>query len=308
LKALLEVARPGDEASWRSFATARRIAWKTGTSWGLRDAWAVGDTSRYTVGVWAGNADGEGKPGLTGSVAAAPIMFALMERLATSEWFVEPTLWMKEVEVCRNDGYLANGACDSATQLIPKSSHFDRLSPYNQSVHLDSQRRFRVDSTCERIDRMRHEKWFVLPPGQEFYFKRQHASYRSLPPYRSDCASAASAAASPMEFLYPNLSTRLYIPIDFNTQRGRTVFEAVHRDPNATLRWHLDDQYVGETRMFHQQALDISAGPHVITVIDDAGHRLSRRFEVLGTGASPQEVGEGQQHTAHKEAQGAQKQ
>jgi penicillin-binding protein 1C len=287
LKALLEVARPGDEASWRSFATSRRIAWKTGTSWGLRDAWAVGNTSRYTVGVWVGNADGEGKPGLTGSVAAAPIMFALMERLEPSEWFVEPTLWMKEVQVCRNDGYLANGACDSRAELIPKSSHFDRISPYNQEVHLDAQRRYRVDSSCERIDRMRHENWFVLPPGPEFYFKRQHASYRSLPPYRSDCAGAASAAQSPMEFLYPNLGTRLYIPIDFNTQRGRTVFEAVHRDPNAVLHWHLDDRYVGETRVFHQQALDISAGPHVVTVVDDAGHRLSRRFEVLDKGASP---------------------
>jgi penicillin-binding protein 1C len=147
---------------------------------------------------------------------------------------------------------------------------------------------------------MRHENWFVLPPGQEFYFKRQHASYRSLPPYRSDCASAASAAASPMEFLYPNLSTRLYIPIDFNTQRGRTVFEAVHRDSNATLRWHLDNQYVGETRVFHQQALDMSAGPHVITVIDAAGHRLSRRFEVLGTGASTQEDGERATHSAQR--------
>ncbi|HEU4602079.1 MAG TPA: penicillin-binding protein 1C, partial [Steroidobacteraceae bacterium] len=281
LKALLEVARPGDEASWRSFATSRRIAWKTGTSWGLRDAWAVGNTSRYTVGVWVGNADGEGKPGLTGSVAAAPIMFALMERLRASEWFVEPTLWMKQVEVCRNDGFLANGACDSQSEMIPKSSHFDRISPYNVSVHLDSQRRFRVDSSCERIGRMQHENWFVLPPGPEFYFRKQHASYRSLPAFGSGCVGGANTDQSPMEFLYPNLSTRLYIPIDFNTQRGRTVFEAVHRDPNASLRWHLDDRYVGETRVFHQQALDISAGMHVITIVDDAGHRLSRRFEVL---------------------------
>jgi penicillin-binding protein 1C len=212
-------------------------------------------------------------------------MFALMERLPSSEWFVEPTLWMKQVEVCRNDGFLANGACDSVPESIPKSSHFDRISPYNVAVHLDAQRRNRVDSSCERVDRMQHENWFALPPGPEFYFKKQHASYRSLPAFRSDCAGAASAEQNPMEFLYPNLSTRLYIPIDFNTARGRTVFEAVHRDPNAVLRWHLDDRYVGETRVFHQQALDISAGTHVITIVDDAGHRLSRRFEVLGKDA-----------------------
>jgi penicillin-binding protein 1C len=282
LRALLEVSRPGDEAHWKSFATSRRIAWKTGTSWGLRDAWSIGNTSRYTVGVWAGNADGEGQPGLTGSIAAAPLMFALFERLPAAEWFVEPTLLMKEVEVCANDGYLANGACEPQRQLVPGSSHFDRVSPYNQRVHLSANGRQRVDSSCESIHRMRHENWFVLPPGAEFYYRRQHAHYRTLPPYRSDCQGAQGAAQTVMDFIYPNTGTRLYIPIDLGTQRGRTVFEAVHRESNASLSWHLDDRYIGETRTYHQQALDISIGSHVITIVDAQGNRLSRRFEVLG--------------------------
>ena len=75
-QALLEVARPAEEANWRTFADSRQIAWKTGTSWGLRDAWAVGSSTRYTVGVWAGNADGVGVAGLTGGTAAAPLLFA----------------------------------------------------------------------------------------------------------------------------------------------------------------------------------------------------------------------------------------
>jgi len=282
LRALLEVARPGDEAHWKSFATSRQIAWKTGTSWGLRDAWSIGNTSQYTVGVWAGNADGEGQPGLTGATAAAPLMFALFDRLPVSEWFVEPTLLMKEVEVCVNDGYLANGACESQRQRVPSSSHFDRLSPYNQRVHLSANGRQRVDSSCEPIHQMRHENWFVLPPSAEFYYRRQHSHYKTLPGYRSDCAGAQSSAQTVMDFIYPNSGTRLYIPIDLGTQRGRTVFEAVHRVSSASLRWHLDDQYLGETQTYHQQALDISTGPHVITIVDEQGNRLSRRFEVLG--------------------------
>ena len=282
LRALLEVARPGDEAHWKSFATSRQIAWKTGTSWGLRDAWSIGNTSRYTVGVWVGNADGEGQPGLTGSLVAAPLMFAMFDRLPRSEWFVEPTLQMKEVEVCINDGYLANGACQSQRVHVPRSSHFDRLSPYNQRVHLSSNGRNRVDSSCESIDRMRHEDWFVLPPGAEYYYRRQHSQYRALPAYRSDCTGAMNTAQAAMEFIYPNSGTRLYIPIDLGTQRGRTVFEAVHRESGASLRWHLDDQYIGQTQTYHQQALDISTGPHVITIVDDRGNRLSHRFEVLG--------------------------
>ncbi|HKE94952.1 MAG TPA: penicillin-binding protein 1C [Povalibacter sp.] len=288
LRALLEVARPGEEAHWRNFAGSHQIAWKTGTSWGLRDAWSIGTTSRYTVGVWAGNATGEGKPGLTGSVAAAPAMFALFERLDAAEWFVEPTLNMKQVDVCRNDGYLANGDCETISELVPRASHFDRLSPYNRLVHLSADGRHRVDSSCERVDRMRHSSWFVLPPGAEFYYRRQHASYRMLPAYRDSCESARTEGQGPMDFLYPTVGTRLYIPIDLGTQKGRTVFEAVHRNPDATLQWHLDDRYIGATRTYHQQALDISPGQHTITIVDAAGHRLSRRFEVLARdGSSP---------------------
>jgi penicillin-binding protein 1C len=198
-----------------------------------------------------------------------------------SEWFVEPTLQLKEVDVCINDGFLANGACESQRQRVPRSSHFDRVSPYNQRVHLSANGRQRVDSSCEPVHQMRHENWFVLPPGPEFYYRRQHSSYRTLPPFRADCYGAQGAQTA-MEFIYPNVGTRLYIPIDLDTQRGRTVFEAVHREANASLQWHLDDQYLGATQTYHQQALDIAPGPHVITIVDEHGNRLSRRFEVLG--------------------------
>ncbi len=73
--ALLQVNRPEEMAGWESFSSSRKVAWKTGTSFGFRDAWAVGTTPGYVVGVWAGNADGEGRPGLTGINAAAPILF-----------------------------------------------------------------------------------------------------------------------------------------------------------------------------------------------------------------------------------------
>jgi penicillin-binding protein 1C len=279
LRALLEVSRPGEEAHWKNFATSRQIAWKTGTSWGLRDAWSVGNTSRYTVGIWVGNADGEGRPGLTGATAAAPLMFALFDAMQTSEWFVEPSLLMRTVEVCRNDGYLANGACESELQRAPAVSRFDRQSPFNQRVHLSPDGRYRVDASCEAVDGMRHADWFVLPPAAEFYFRRGNAHYRALPGYRSDCAGASSQA--PMDFLYPNLATRLYIPLDFGSQKGRVVFAAAHRKRDATLHWHLDDRYLGATTTYHEQALDIAPGQHVITIVDADGARLSRRFEVL---------------------------
>jgi penicillin-binding protein 1C len=284
LNALLEVPRPAEEGHWKNFATARKIAWKTGTSWGFRDAWAVGVSSRYTVGVWVGNATGEGRPGLTGSTAAAPLLFQLFNRLDASPWFERPERDLKPVETCANDGYLANGNCGTQIVWAPRSSHFSRTSPYNIPVHLDAQGLYRVNDACEPVTRMRHTSAFVLPPAQEFYFRRGRADYRAPPPYRPDCSPDAVAAngKAPMDFLYPNANTRVYIPIDLAAQKGRVVFEAVHRDANATLFWHLDQHYVATTRAFHTEALDISPGMHVITVVDQAGNRVSRPFEVIG--------------------------
>ena len=84
-----------------------------------------------------------------------------------------------------------------------------------------------------------------------------------------------------MEFLYPNAAQRIYIPMELDGARGRTVFEAVHRDRDARLYWHLDGAFLGTTQTFHQLALDIPPGPHMVTIVDTAGNRLSRSFEVL---------------------------
>ncbi|MEZ5514081.1 MAG: penicillin-binding protein 1C [Steroidobacteraceae bacterium] len=282
LTALLEVTRPGEEGHWRNFASTHKFAWKTGTSWGLRDGWAIGTNDRYTVGVWVGNATGEGRPGLTGSSAAAPLMFALVARLEPGGWFAQPYHAMRQVDVCRNDGYLATPYCDSQRIWIPRTSHFDQQSPYNLLVHLDQAARWRVDGGCLSPHSMQHRQWFVLPPLQETYYRRTHTSYRTLPEYLPGCgASTVATSGVPLDFLYPNNDTSIYVPLELDGRAGRTVFEAVHRRADALLYWHLDDQYLGSTRGTHQLSLDLPAGPHVVTIVDADGNRAVRRFTIL---------------------------
>ncbi len=280
LDALLEVPRPGEEGSWKSFASSRRIAWKTGTSVGLRDGWAVGSTSRHTVGVWVGNASGEGRPGLTGSAMAAPLMFALFNGLPASPWFDMPAHALRGVDVCANDGFLANGDCDTERAWIPRDSHFDALSPHNLRVHLEGSRQFRVNGDCESPSAMVHAPWFVLPPAEEFYFRRSHGEYLPLPPMRADCQASGRSS---LALLYPDANARVLIPRELDGVRGRTVFEAVSSRRDARLYWHIDGRYLGETHTFHQQSLDIEAGEHILTVVDDQGERIARRFQVLAT-------------------------
>jgi penicillin-binding protein 1C len=279
LQALLDVPRPAEEAHWKNFASTRRIAWKTGTSWGLRDGWAVGTSGRYTVGVWVGNASGEGRPGLTGSAMAAPLMFALFNALPSSAWLDMPIHALRRMEVCANDGYLGNQHCETESVWMPAASRFSLLTPHNRRVHLDAQGQ-RVDGSCESPSLMKHADWFVLPPAEEFYFRRQHGDYQPLPARRADCQGTGER---PLALIYPDERGGVLIPLELDGSRGRTVFEAVHRRSEARIHWHLDDAYLGETHTFHQQTLDIEPGEHILTLVDDEGQRVARRFRVLAT-------------------------
>ena len=80
-QAMEEVMRPGEEGLWQEFSSSQQIAWKTGTSFGFRDAWAIGITPKYVVAVWTGNTDGEGRAGLIGVQTSAPIMFDIFREL-----------------------------------------------------------------------------------------------------------------------------------------------------------------------------------------------------------------------------------
>ena len=286
LEALVEVVRPGTDSQWRVLGDGHRVAWKTGTSYGHRDGWAVGITPRYTVGVWAGNASGEGRPELTGIGTAAPVLFDIMGRLDGDEWFPMPEVHLKQLRICESDGYLAAGGCKTTFTWAPRDSHFTRPSPHHRTTHLDPASGQRVHGRCESVHAMSHETWFVLPPAQETYYRRRHPGYRLLPSYRADCTATAAQApeGGPVDFVYPHPGARIYIPVELGGRKGRTVFSAAHRDPEATLYWHLDDRYVGSTRVFHEQALDIAEGLHTLTVVDDLGNRARRRFEVLAKG------------------------
>ena len=82
LEAMKGIERPGLDAGWKSYASAQEIAWKTGTSYGFKDAWSIGVNQNYAVGVWVGNADGNGRPELVGVNAAAPLMFSVFDLLS----------------------------------------------------------------------------------------------------------------------------------------------------------------------------------------------------------------------------------
>ncbi|MEQ9442947.1 MAG: penicillin-binding protein 1C [Cyclobacteriaceae bacterium] len=280
-QAMQEVARPGAEAGWQYFSSSQSLAWKTGTSYGHRDAWAVGLTPRYVIGVWVGNADGEGRPGLTGVTAAAPLLFDIVQQMPRTDWFDMPRSDMTQLLVSTQSGYRApRSATDTLRMRVPKSGEKAPVSPYHQWVHLDAREQFRVLGDCEPVHQMQNRQWFVLPPVQEWYYKRKHPSYQPLPPFRADCRSM-DGTDTPLDVIYPKANAKIYIPKELDGNRGRTVFEATHRDARQTLYWHVDDTYLGETRDRHQMALLLEPGVHTLHLVDEQGNTLTRPFEIL---------------------------
>ena len=121
-EAMSGLNRPEEEADWQQFSSMKQVAWKTGTSYGGRDAWAIGVTPRYVVGVWVGNATGEGRSGLTGVGYAAPILFDIYSLLPDVPWFDQPYDELEEVAVCRQSGHKASAICDEVdTVYIPRT-------------------------------------------------------------------------------------------------------------------------------------------------------------------------------------------
>jgi len=125
-------------------------------------------------------------------------------------------------------------------------------------------------------------KWFVLPPAMEWYYRKCHSDYKPLPPFRTDCLAALpSANIASMSLLYPGRNRLIYVPMELGGNRGRTVFQATHRDLRAAIHWHLDENYIGTTKEIHNMALMPSPGPHTLTLVDENGERLVKKFTVL---------------------------
>ncbi|MBC8052362.1 MAG: penicillin-binding protein 1C [Sphingobacteriaceae bacterium] len=281
-QAMNEVMRPGEELLWRQFSSSQQIAWKTGTSFGFRDGWAIGVTPRYVVAVWAGNADGEGRPGLTGIDAAAPVMFDIFRLLPKSEgWFKVPLGELTEIGVCAESGFRASDLCTSPKKTaMPRSGLKAAVCSYHKLVHLDRTGQWQVSSDCEQPSLMTHKSWFVLPPAMEYYFKTKNYSYQTLPAFKPDCSDAGSYS-NPMELIYPRNNAKIYVPLEIDGKRGQVIFNAAHRRTGEVIYWHLDNNYISSTRDLHQIALNPAPGNHTITLIDKEGNRLSQSFTIL---------------------------
>ena len=126
---------------------------------------------------------------------------------------------------------------------------------------------------------MIHLAWFVLPPVQEWYYQSKNPEYKPLPPLHPDCYSNEYMAE--MDLIYPKDNSRIYIPYELDGTKGQVVFEAAHRIPDASIFWHIDQEYIGTTKYLHQIGVCPEQGEHILTLVDESGNMIQKKIEVL---------------------------
>ncbi|MBO9699530.1 MAG: penicillin-binding protein 1C [Sporocytophaga sp.] len=281
-EAMADVVRPAMESNWQAYENTCKIAWKTGTSFGFRDAWAVGCTPEYTIVIWAGNASGEGRPMLTGIEAAAPVMFDLFNALKTDhKWFDMPENETVKIEVCRKSGYQASEYCtDSYTISAPEAGVRTRTCPYHKQIFMDNTEKYQVKGSCYSPSEMITKSWFVLPPIQEYYYKNKNADYITLPPYKTNCSEISSDEERP-EIIYPKKNSKIYIPVNLDGSMEKVVLQANIKGSRKTVYWHLDEEFIGTTNDAHEIAVNPLQGKHKLTLFDNNGGYVSHEFEII---------------------------
>lgn len=277
--ALTEAKRPVSNAGWQNFSSSHTVAWKTGTSFGNKDAWAVGVTPKYTIGVWIGNADGEGRPEVTGTAYAAPVLFRVLEFLPASNWFEKPYNDYIEAEVCELTGYLASANC-----VVKKSDQRPYVTTsvpvckFHQKVYTTPDSEYRVNKACVGPNEIVSQLWLVLPALPAYYYKKKHSNYRALPPIKHGCNLENHQV---MEFIYPKYPNKVALPRLANGKKGMVVFELAHARYNAEVHWYLDGEFIQRSKETHQLTFSPTLGKHQLLVVDLEGNEKQIHFEVL---------------------------
>ena len=278
-KALREVKRPETDQNWEFYDNAKQIAWKTGTSFGFRDAWAVGTTKKYVVGVWVGNADGEGRPGLVGVQTAAPILFEIFDKLPKTTWFTTPFDELIKVPICAKSGYRASVNCEEVdTLFIQQSGLKTRACPFHKIIHLNEKESYQVNAGCYPLNKMKHKKWFILPPAMAYYYKQKNPEYKNLPPYAENCISENLQT---MSFIYPKLKhTTLFLPKNFKGKKNELILKVAATNNENTLFWYQNDLFIGTTKDLHEMAILPKPGNYKITVTDTFGNSIKTYLKI----------------------------
>jgi penicillin-binding protein 1C len=260
------------------------LAWKTGTSWAFRDAWALGISGPYVLAVWVGNFDGSGNPAFVGRTAAGPLMFELMQQVMPDQrWRIEQALDpadlnLKRVPVCARTGDLAEVHCPERTEswFMPGVSPVRLSHVYRQiPVAIDTGLRH-----CIHIPGQTQWQTFAFWPSDlAASFAQAGLALKEAPAFAEPCAldQLADLGQAP-EIRSPEAELE-YVRLADGAQALPLIASA---DADvASLYWFVDQRFVGQSTPGVALYWTMQPGSHEVLAVDDAGRSRRHRFAVI---------------------------
>ncbi|HFC01184.1 MAG TPA: penicillin-binding protein 1C [Phaeodactylibacter sp.] len=266
LKAMMSLNRPKEEQNFGKMG-GQKIAWKTGTSYGHRDAWSVGANNKYVVAVWVGNEIGGGVYHLTGVKKAAPILFRMMRHLDEGGELEEQNVWAKKVKVCSQSGMLKGNLCTQTYDLfVPKNAHQLRNCNHHQIIYTKNNHSILTKDTL-----------YYLNPVEDYYHTQYFGQSMSLPA----SAKSNNEFNTSLRIVYPERNAVILVPKKLNQKYSKVKFRASSTMKENTLFWFLDGDFLKKTNPPHQLHVELKEGNHTILINDSFGNKDELPFSVV---------------------------
>lgn len=279
---LSQVNRPDFPLNWQATQDLPKISWKTGTSYGRRDAWSIGYNKKYTVGVWVGNFSGEGVAELSGANTATPLLFKVFNTIdynSNANWFATPDDCRLR-QVCSETGlppgpYCTNLISDYYIPLISSTA----VCQHMQLVKVAADNSVSYCESCAPATGYIKKMFRILPPEMQEYYDRNGIAYTKLPPHNPECEKIFKGNGP--EIISPVNGTEYYI----NTKDPEPLQLAARAGADVSrLYWYINDQFFKTSAPGEKQFFVPAEGPVKISCTDDKGRNRNIRVMVKHVG------------------------
>ena len=275
---LTKVNRPDFPFSWTSTERMPKIAWKTGTSYGRKDAWSIGYNKNFTIGVWAGNFSGLGVPDLSGAEIATPLLFKIFNTIdydSDEAWFSMPSETGIR-QVCSETGMVPASHCESLVS--------DYFIPLISSTKTCDNRQEVMLSPDEKLSFCKHcapeagykKKWYkLIDPNMQSWMEERHIAFEKIPPHNQDC-----------ELIFKGNAPVIHSPVNGNeyllSKNDTEPIQLVCKTANDVARvyWYINDKFYKSCNAGEKQFFIPAEGPVKISCTDDKGRNRDVRFTV----------------------------
>ncbi|NUN10577.1 MAG: penicillin-binding protein 1C [Ignavibacteriaceae bacterium] len=270
--------RPDLPVYMEDIAGLSRIAWKTGTSFGKKDAWAIGYDNNYTVGVWAGNFDGSGSPYLTGAEIATPLLFEIFKSISSGKPQVR---FSKPPSVQIRDVCAASGKTPG--RLCTKLTNDYYIVNVSRNDHCDAEREFPVTADgkymycydCLPDDGYIYKTYRIYEQELLHWMKENGRTVDLPPPHNPDCASRSVAGAPKIISPSPDFDYLVEA-----SEGSELMLQAVASEGVSRLFWYVDNVFFNTTFPGGKLFLKPQNKRIKITCIDDRGRSASVEIKV----------------------------